>query len=344
MEYKGKKLIEGDINLNLYPYKPDEDLVNAVNIAIYLNRPLLVRGRPGTGKSLLAESIAYDIYTEQYQRYLFKWKIKSTSKTSDGLYTYDHLKRLRDAQIPSNAITENKKDIENHSRYLKFGPLGQAFLLGSIPGNMHRPILLIDEIDKADIDFPNDLLSEIDEKKFVIDEIDEEVKGKPLKITLRGKDVEIKKEINAQLVNPIIIITSNDERELSDAFLRRCVFYYIDLPTEKKLLEIVEGHLKFELKRSGNDRNNSINNIIQYIKPLVNSFYSLQNEMLNKEMNKIPTTSEVLDFVKSVAYLHAQGKIPKDKLKEVNPRNLPYISTLIKTAEDWEHFKDKLKQ
>ena len=336
-EYTGKKLSEGSVEFDIPPYDPDNGLVTAVNIAIALKRPLLVRGMPGTGKSRLAESIAFDLYGKDYKNHLFEWKIKSTSKAKDGLYSYDHLKRLRDAQMKESV----EIDIDKHDRYLKFGPLGQAFLLGAKEKNTNRPIILIDEIDKAEIDFPNDLLTEMENKEFEIDEIDE---NQGFNINLRGVTVKISKKNTAKSANPIIIITSNDERELSDAFLRRCIFYYIDLPDKEKLIAIVKAHLKFEYQKANDGDKINVTNIENNITTLVGSFFKLQKEMLDEEMNKIPTTSEVLDFIKSVAYLHQQGTITKEQLQQIDPKERPFISTLIKTANDWERYLGKGKR
>jgi len=195
LEYTGEKQPEaGECDAKghpLYPYLPDEDLREAVNLAIYLKRPLLVKGEPGCGKTRLAQAVAYELGLP-YEA----WHIKSTSRARDGLYTYDTIRRLRDNQL--DLIKREKNEVkatfaDDSMHYAKWGPVGRAFR------NEQRTVVLIDEIDKADIDFPNDLLLELDERRFVIDEAEEQ-------------------EVLAKEA-PIVFITSNDEKDLPDAFL-----------------------------------------------------------------------------------------------------------------------------
>ena len=184
-------------------YIATEDLKVAVNAAVALERPLLIKGEPGTGKTVLAEEIAKALGAE-----LITWHIKSTTKAQQGLYEYDAVTRLRDSQLGDERV----KDVAN---YIKKGKLWQAFT------SEKRPVLLIDEIDKADIEFPNDLLQELDRMEFYVYETNETIKAK---------------------VRPIVIITSNNEKELPDAFLRRCFFHYIRFPEADTMNEIVEVH------------------------------------------------------------------------------------------------------
>ena len=183
----------------LMPYLPSEELVEAVNLAIFLERPLLLKGEPGCGKTRLARAVAYEL-----QLPFETWYVKSTSRARDGLYTYDAVGRLRDAQLAANRmVAEAERDrIKQPGAYVNWEPLGRAFL------NVQRTVVLIDEIDKADIDFPNDLLLELDERRFKVDEIGQTIQAKTA---------------------PIVFITSNDEKDLPDAFLRRCLFHYVEV-------------------------------------------------------------------------------------------------------------------
>ena len=184
-------------------YVASDDLMNSVNVAMALKKPLLVKGEPGTGKTMLAESIAQALDME-----LIIWNIKSTTKAQDGLYVYDTVQRLYDSQF-------GEANVGDIAKYIKLGKMGEAFKSDK------QVVLLIDEIDKADLEFPNDLLWELDKMEFYINETKETVKAKH---------------------RPIVIITSNAEKELPDAFLRRCIFHYIEFPTAPKMREIVDVH------------------------------------------------------------------------------------------------------
>ncbi|MFH0914036.1 MAG: MoxR family ATPase, partial [Chloroflexota bacterium] len=204
-------------------YVTSEPLRNAVNASIALSRPLLVRGEPGTGKTLLAHSIAGGL-----QKRLLVWNIKSTTKAQEGLYVYDTVQRLNDSRF-------GNRDVSDIKRYIKLGKLGQAFT------SPEQVVLLIDEVDKADIEFPNDLLNELDEMSFYITETDETITA---------------------IHRPVTLITSNAEKELPDAFLRRCVFHYIEFPTPELMEAIVRVHFP--------DIKNSL------LREAIKTFYSLR--------------------------------------------------------------------
>ena len=190
-------------------YIASDDLKHAVNVAVALARPLLLRGEPGTGKTLLAENLASALGLP-----LVRWHVKSTTKAKDGLYVYDTVARLHDSRF-AGVPGGSGHDVRDIAQYIRLGPLGEALDAPS------RVVLLIDEIDKADLEFPNDLLMELDAMRFRIDETGREVAAKE---------------------RPIVIITSNNEKELPDAFLRRCVFHYIQFPTRELMAEIVRVH------------------------------------------------------------------------------------------------------
>ncbi|HDM36844.1 MAG TPA: MoxR family ATPase [Candidatus Syntrophoarchaeum butanivorans] len=222
-------------------YIASESLRNAVNVAIALGRPLLVKGEPGTGKTLLAHSIA-----KALGKRLIVWNIKSTTKAKDGLYVYDTVQRLNDSRF-------GDRDISDIKQYIRLGKLGEAFV------SDEQVVLLIDEIDKADLEFPNDLLNELDEMSFYIHETGETIKAKH---------------------RPIVIITSNSEKELPDAFLRRCIFHYIEFPDREMMEEIVRVHFP------GIEEN--------LLKEALKKFYRLRKI---ESLKKKPSTSELLDWI-----------------------------------------------
>lgn len=261
-------------------YIASEELANIVNAAIALGRPLLVRGEPGTGKTLLAMSIA-----KALNKKLIVWNIKSTTKAKDGLYVYDTVQRLNDSRF-------GDKDISNIENYIKLGELGQAFV------SDEQVVLLIDEIDKADIEFPNDLLNELDEMSFKIIET-----GKVIKAKFR----------------PIVIITSNNEKELPDAFLRRCVFHYIEFPDEELMRKIVKVH-------HPNIEENLLNQVLK-------KFYELRSI---STLKKKPSTSELIDWI---AVLLKFG-ITEERLAE----EIPFIGSLIKKEQDLIEFQRVMQQ
>jgi MoxR-like ATPase len=270
----------------LYPYFPSPELVEAVNLSIFLTRPLLLKGEPGCGKTQLAKAIAYEL-----QLPLETWHIKSTTRAKDGLYSYDGVGRLRDAQLAaSNRLNPEKiQRLDDPMTYIRWGALGKGFQ------NSQRTIILIDEIDKADIDFPNDLLLELDEKRFILEETGETIKAQQ---------------------SPIVLITSNDEKDLPDAFLRRCIFHYVEFPDEERLFNIVNG----AFPDSSED----------LINKAVKRFLELRQEMKKDkgENGKKVSTSELIDWFRVLSH-YRQDK----DLIELDGK-LPYAGVLLKNWDD----------
>lgn len=259
-------------------YLTNEALEAAVNCAVVLQKPLLVRGEPGTGKTLLAYAMAEALGLD-----LIGWQVKSTTRAQDGLYVYDTVQRLYDSRFGD----KNVRDIKN---YIRLGPLGQAFAANK------RVVLLIDEVDKADLEFPNDLLHELDRMRFKILETDEEIVAEE---------------------RPIVVITSNAEKELPDAFLRRCVFHFIDFPDRDLMSRIVEVHHP--------EMNQAL------LKQAMDAFYAIRNM---QRLRKRPSTSELVDWI---AMLKNMG-IADVKLD----KNLPFLGTLLKKEQDLVAYADQL--
>ena len=257
-------------------YLTSESLRSAVDCALTLQRPLLVKGEPGTGKTLLAEAISSALGLQ-----LLTWNVKSTTRAQDGLYVYDAVQRLHDSRF-------NDHDVKDIEKYIKLGPLGESF---SAP---ERRVLLIDEIDKADLEFPNDLLHELDRMRFRVIETERQVVAKE---------------------RPVVIITSNNEKDLPDAFLRRCVFHFIDFPDQDLMKRIVHVHHP-DLNERMIDQSLSI-------------FYELR---ALTRLRKRPTTSELVDWI---AALKASG-ISTVKLDE----NLPFLGALLKREQDLLAFSE----
>ena len=253
-------------------YLVTPELRDAVNVSIALEKPLLIRGEPGTGKTVLAEAIAESLVME-----LISWNIKSTTKAQDGLYVYDTVQRLNDARFED-------RDISDIKRYIKYGPLGQSFL------SDQRVVLLIDEIDKADMEFPNDLLHEIDRMSFAVTETNEHHTAKH---------------------RPIVVITSNNEKELPDAFLRRCVFHYISFPSKETMADIIRVHhpdVEAEL-----------------LNQTLLRFYWLRDL---PELRKRPSTSELIDWIAALR----RGGIAADAIEQ----EIPFLGVLMKRENDLE--------
>ena len=251
-------------------YIAAEDLLGAVNIAMALEKPLLVKGEPGTGKTMLAEAIA-----EALGKELIIWNIKSTTKAQDGLYVYDVVQRLYDSQFGNAGV-------DDIAKYIKLGKLGEAFTADK------QVVLLIDEIDKADLEFPNDLLWELDKMQFYINETKETITTKH---------------------RPIVIITSNAEKELPDAFLRRCIFHYIEFPDAEKMEEIINVHF---------------GNIDQKLcQKALEAFYEIRKM---DEIQKKPSTSELLDWIQA---LMVSGVDIENLSSE-----MPFVGVLLKKNQD----------
>lgn len=257
-------------------YVATDDLQMAVNAAITLQRPLLVKGEPGTGKTMLAEELA-----DALGKPLLRWHVKSTTKAQQGLYEYDAVSRLRDSQLGDDRV----HDIAN---YIRKGMLWQAFEAGE------QVVLLIDEIDKADIEFPNDLLTELDKMEFDVYETGECVAAKQ---------------------RPIVIITSNNEKELPDAFLRRCFFHYIAFPDKDTLQSIVDVHFP-EIEQ-------------KLVREALEIFFRLRDV---PGLKKKPSTSELIDWLK----LLLADRIPSDVLAEQDPSSAmpPLYGALLKNEQD----------
>ena len=350
LEYTGSglKTVKRDEDGELlYPYLPSNELVEVVNLAIHLKRPLLLKGEPGCGKTKLARAVAYELGLNYEE-----WNIKSTSRAKDGLYTYDAVGRLRDAQlistdrIPKEEFNKINQRFSNPSNYVKLGPLGKAITnqqdlrtdkaiiviatsccnpkpleTGNecISPARKQTVLLIDEIDKADIDFPNDLLVELDKFTFEIEETGD--------------------KFSAKSCPPIVFITSNDEKDLPDAFLRRCVFHYINFPKEEKLKQIIHAHFSHEQEKWGRMEN--------WLDEIIKRFLKIRKEMDQRQSRKIVSTSELLDWVKAIIY-----QIDKDNDTNANndnqqvskPSKQPlHPGVLLKNWEDYEALKERVK-
>lgn len=256
-------------------YIATQQLMASVNVAVSLQKPLLIKGEPGTGKTMLAQAVATSLGNP-----LLIWNIKSTTKAQEGLYVYDTIQRLYDGQF-------GEEGVDNIAKYIKLGKLGEAF------DSEKQVVLLIDEIDKADLEFPNDLLWELDQMEFYIHETKRTVKAKQ---------------------RPIVIITSNAEKELPDAFLRRCIFHYIDFPDKEVMETIVRTHFP-------NVEENLLKNAMEV-------FYQIRNI---RDVRKKPSTSELIDWVNALILSGIDANSIKEKL--------PFLGVIVKKDEDFEAIK-----
>ena len=260
-------------------YVASQDLMETVNIAVALQKPLLIKGEPGTGKTMLAQAVA-----EALGKKLIIWNVKSTTKAQDGLYVYDVVQRLYDSQFGNEGV-------DNIAKYIKLGKLGEAFQ------SEEQVVLLIDEIDKADLEFPNDLLWELDQMEFYIPETKETVRAKQ---------------------RPIVIITSNAEKELPDAFLRRCVFHYIEFPEQEQMEKIIRvhfDHLEDDLVRQA-----------------LAAFYWVREL---RGIEKKPSTSELVDWLRAMV----AGGIDPARIQS----EIPFAGVLLKKDKDLQNLRKALR-
>jgi len=253
-------------------YIASEALIDAVNCALALERPLLIKGEPGTGKTLLARHVA-----EALGMPMESWHVKSTTKGAEGLYVYDTVQRLNDSRFGGG-------DVANIRNYIRMGPLGRVFAAD------RRHVLLIDEIDKADVEFPNDLLRELDEMRFTVVETGDEIAARE---------------------RPVVIITSNNEKELPDAFLRRCIFHFIEFPDRGLMQRIVDVHHP--------------NLDATLLDQVLIKFYWLREQ---NELRKKPSTSELIDWIAALL----RSGITADKIET----HIPFLGALLKNEQDTE--------
>lgn len=330
-EYKGEyqPLQEGvkDLKQRVYfPDLPSGDLIEAVNLAIALERPLLLEGEPGCGKTRLAGAVAYEFTQKNLQDKNNKkpeqkwwdyyiWNIKSTTRARDGLYNYDAIARLRDAQLMGTDPqrlqeflgideTENLKiRLKDKKNYREFGSLGKA-----LQEHLQRPILLIDEIDKADSDFANDLLLELEELRFEVPETGESFPTPTHK--------------------PIIFITSNREKPLPEPFLRRCLYFFVDFPSEEQLQQIINKRFAQQVAEKQ-----------EIIAKAIERFYAIRQRLENVPGSRPPGTSEFIEFLTALLNKDNVEQALKDLDNLTN--KLPLLGTLLKTKQDQELYRSK---
>ena len=278
------------------PYIASDELKQAVNLAIYLRRPLLLEGEPGCGKTKLARAVAYELGLPFYP-----WYVRSTTKATEGFYSYDALARLHDVQIGQRGLAA-KRDPSDAALYRKFGALGKAFRMQERPA-----VVLIDEIDKADMDFPNDLLAALDEWRFDIPETGETI------------------ALHDDALRPIVFITSNKETgDLPAPFLRRCLYHYVTFPDEGKLREIVAAHANVSGKTPPGE---------PLLKAALSRFQHLREE---NRLHKNPGTSELLDWLNALQHFE-KHPFPAKELEDA-AKPLPYPEILLKLRTDWQQY------
>lgn len=299
LTYQGASLTEAKNGLE--PYLPSPELIMAVNVALYLKRPLLLMGEPGCGKTRLAEALAHELHGGEMKAHFFQWYIKSTTKAEEGLCQINYLQRLHDVNMKVEGFKHDDP------KYQQYGALAKAFMEKSNEGKPN--VLLIDEIDKADIDFPNDLLLELDQKQFVVPET--------------NNIIEAESDV-------IVIITSNRERALPDAFLRRCVFFYINFPDKGILKDIVKAHFK------ASDPDDLL------LEKAVEKFLKIR-ESINED--KKISTSELLDWYNMLQYcevlkneansrtLTTQEQLLVTEFANLDTEKIPFKEVLLKTYE-----------
>ena len=277
---------------NILPYILNDNIREVIKLALLLRRPILIKGEPGSGKTQLAKALAYQWHKDKsfgFRTRFFEWNVKSTSKAVDGLYFFDHLARLRDTQ---SEILTDKERAKEGKNYRKFGPLAKALLMSR---KEDPAVLLIDEIDKADIDFPNDLLLELDENRFYIPETDESFSAKSA---------------------PLIMITSNEERELPQAFLRRCLFLYLQFPDTNQLNLIIQNQLPDLWK----DHNGLVARVVEEFKKL------------QKRLSDDPSVTYRISTSNLIEVLTAIRDDPERKTADYKPEGFPnYFPVLLKS-------------
>ncbi len=274
------------------PYIASAELQQAVNLAIYLRRPLLLEGEPGCGKTRLAQAVASELGLPFYP-----WYVRSTTKATEGLYRYDALARLHDVQLSQRDLAA-RRDPADAQSYRQFGALGQAFQMADRPA-----VVLIDEIDKADLDFPNDLLAVLDEWKFEIPETGEII------------------ALTSAACQPIVIITSNRETgDLPAPFLRRCLYHYVNFPDEEMLRQIIAAHARVSQQAAP-------------AAPLVNAAISRFQQLRACKLHKDPGTSELLDWLNALQHFASRPYPAKQLENQSTP--LPYPEVLLKLKADW---------
>ncbi|NJN49707.1 MAG: MoxR family ATPase [Alkalinema sp. RL_2_19] len=311
------------------PYLPSDDLIEAVNLAIELEVPLLLEGEPGCGKTRLAGAIAYE-FTQKYLKQkqqaepdwwpYYVWNVKSIGRARDGLYDFDAVLRLRDAQMAGtgadwmqDASWEKerkaiKERLTDKTKYVKEGPLGKAFL-----EEEYRPIVLIDEIDKADTDFPNDLLFELDRFGFEVPEA-----GIPFR---------------AAKHKPIILITSNRERPLPEAFLRRCVYFWMDFPEPDDLQRIITQRFGDRLEGKAS-----------LLEQAIAQFIGMRDGLKDQPGSKPPGTSEILQFMDVLLKRSASSEAKGQEILKNLHNQSPFLGILLKTQQDQQHYRKAMQE